>query len=214
MNNDIETIVFDLGQVIIDVDFNASIRAFQALNVENATELMQDDEHVNILHQFEKGEIDTNGFRDAIRQIAGNRLPDEQIDTAWEAMLGHIPSSRLQLIHEINKIFSTFLLSNTNPIHLKAIYYYVANEHEAFSFNKIFQAEYYSFQLGMRKPDPAIFWHILNQNNLNAANTLFLDDSSEHIESAKRLGMKTIKVDKQHDLVSILNRLKADYGHV
>jgi len=212
MAKDVDAIIFDLGKVIIDVDFTRTIHAFEELGVRDVHQIMGSAYKEAVFDRFETGYLSENAFRHFIRNVSGLALTDRQIDRAWEAMLGEIPITRLQLISEIGQNFSTFLLSNTNPIHMKAIYNYVEQEHKHFVFRHLFVAEYYSYEIGKRKPEPEVFYHILDDNQLMPEKTIFIDDAPEHITSAQRLGLQTRQVDERNELASILNELKRRYA--
>ena len=106
-------------------------------------------------------------------------------------MLLDIPKERIVLIRKLALKYNVFLLSNTNEIHLTHINKYLFDTYGITTINSLFKKAYFSHEIGFRKPNPEIFEFVLNENNLNPSETLFVDDSIEHIQSAKQLGINT-----------------------
>lgn len=107
-------------------------------------------------------------------------------------MLLDIPKSRMKYIEEIKKSYNTFLLSNTNSIHLNFISNYLQKEFGINDIDVKFNKAYYSCQVGLRKPDEKIFQLVMEENNLVPQETLFIDDSAVNVETADQLGMHVI----------------------
>jgi glucose-1-phosphatase len=107
-------------------------------------------------------------------------------------MLLDIPKERIDLLLELGKQYRIFLFSNTNAIHLKRFNEIVEHSFTIPSLDSLFEQSYYSHLISKRKPDPLAFKLILDQNNLNKEETLFIDDSIQHIESAQKIGIKTL----------------------
>ncbi len=187
----IASIIFDLGGVIIDLATEKTAKAFATLAGISESDVFQ----AHLLNAgftaFEKGEMGSNEFRDAIRTIFSITATDYEIDACWNAMLVGLPAKKLILLEKLRAHFKTFLLSNTNAIHLSYIEAVMLNGRVLDTF---FHKTYCSHKVGMRKPDPIIYKHILEQNNLAAEQTIFLDDNKENIEAAKLLGIQTIHI--------------------
>ena len=188
-NHNIKNIIFDLGGVILNIDYNLTIQEFINLGITNFGELFTQANQVDIFDKLDKGNVSPSQFRDAIRDITGIPLSDYQIDKAWNAMLLDFPKSRLKLLGNIGKHYRTFLLSNTNAIHIDDYNKILYNTFGVENLSSFFEKEYYSFKINMRKPDSEVFEHIINENSLNPSETLFIDDSIQHVESAQRLGI-------------------------
>lgn len=185
----IKNIIFDLGGVILNIDYHLTINAFKALGLENFDTLFNQAKQVGVFDLLDKGLITPQGFRDEIRQITASNLTDEQINSAWNAMLLDFPPLRLELLRKVKSSYKIFLLSNTNAIHLE---FYNQILHKTFGVDNLsvfFNREYYSHLIHMRKPDAEVFELILNENNLRPEETLFIDDSEQHVEGAKKLGI-------------------------
>ncbi|MCB0408954.1 MAG: HAD-IA family hydrolase, partial [Flavobacteriales bacterium] len=144
----------------------------------------------NFFEEFEIGAISTSEFIAQFQQF-DNQITDDSILKAWNSMLLDIPTERLELISRLKKTHQVFLLSNTNDIHYNYINDYVKHKFQVKDFDEYFHKIYLSHQLKLRKPNPEIFKYVLENAQLQANETLFIDDSLEHINAAKNLGIKT-----------------------
>jgi len=141
---------------------------------------------------LERGEISNAAFRDRIRELAQKpNLTDQQIDDAWNAIFVGIPAGNHELLLKLKAKYRTFLLSNINAIHEDYVNQHLKSEYNIDNNDQFFEKVYYSHLVGKRKPEAAIFEQVLNENNLNPAETLFIDDSPQHLETAKQLGLQT-----------------------
>lgn len=211
----IKNIIFDLGGVILNIDYNLSSEAFKKLGIGNFDEVYSQASQSMLFDKLETGKISAAKFRNQLREISGLDLNDNEIDDAWNKMLLDLPAYRIEILKKAATKYRTFLFSNTNIIHLEAYTKDLLKEHNIESLNHLFEKAYYSHEMGMRKPNVEAFNEIINQNNLNKEETLFIDDSIQHIEGAKEAGIKTIFMDrsKNMELKDIFNN-KADliYG--
>lgn len=183
----IEAIIFDLGDVFLNLNHQASVDAFKKLGLNDWNEELKTK---SIL--FETGKIDEYEFMlDIQKYIPNENLED--IREAWNAVIVDFPLERLEFLEKLQNKYKLFLLSNTNQTHIDKFEHRVgltfAREFYA-HFNKI----YFSFETKVRKPDEAVFNLILKQNNLKPNKTLFVDDTLEHIEVAKGLGINTWQI--------------------
>lgn len=191
MNLNYEAIIFDLGGVILNINYDKTADAFKKQGVSNFDELYSQAQQVGIFSLLETGEISPQTFYDSIREISGLSLTDLVIEQAWNAMLLDLPNRRVDFLKKIGKEIPIFLLSNTNDIHLKAFRKIIANDYGTpYLLEDLFEKIYYSHEIGMRKPDVQTFQYVLNQHGLDAERTLFIDDSIQHIEGAKKAGLK------------------------
>jgi FMN phosphatase YigB (HAD superfamily) len=188
----IKNVIFDYGNVIFTIDFKRTQAAFTALGITNVESFYAHKGHHPIFDQFEKGEITAAQFRDGIREISEHPdLTDEQIDHTWNSLLIGVPKGNHELLLEVKQKYRTFLLSNINEIHLDYIQSYLKKEFNLDSNEQFFEKIYYSHLVGKRKPNQDIFEQVLTENNLNPEETLFIDDSPQHLETAKNLGLQT-----------------------
>lgn len=185
----IDNIIFDLGNVILDIDYQRTIKAFEKIGIENASILYSKSSQIKIFDQLETGKITKEDFILEIQKFIPKASKSEIIN-AWNAIIKDLPESRIDILKNLKDKFSIFLLSNTNSIHIDYIVKKIG-EGKYDEFYNLFDKVYYSHEVKLRKPDPNIFKLVINENNLKIKNTLFIDDSIQHINSAKKLGLQT-----------------------
>ncbi len=188
----IKNIIFDYGNVIFNIDFNRVAEAWKRLGINNAHEFYGHRQQDPVFNLLERGEISEADFRDRIREISHKpELTDEQIDDAWNQIFVGIPKGNHELLLKLKDKYRTFLLSNINAIHYNYVHKYLQQKFGMANNDDLFEKVYYSHLVGKRKPDAEIFEQVINENNLNPAETLFIDDSPQHLETAKKLGLQT-----------------------
>ncbi len=185
----IKNIIFDLGGVILNIDYNLTVEEFKKLNLENYDKLFTQMQQSNLFNLLETGKVTPQEFRAEIKKISNIKITDKQIDNAWNAMLLDFPAKRIELLNNLKNKYRIFLLSNTNVIHLEEYNKTLQNNFGLENMSQIFEKEYYSHEVGMRKPNTDIFEFVLSENNLSASETLFIDDSPQHIDTANKLGI-------------------------
>lgn len=192
MTANIKNIIFDYGNVIFTIDFKRTQKAFEDLGIKNVEDFFAHKGHHSIFDEFEKGNISAAMFRNGIREASNcTNLTDEEIDNAWNSLLIGVVDGNHDLLLKIKSKYRTFLLSNINEIHLDFITKYLKKTFSLDSNDVFFEKIYYSHLVRKRKPNTNIFEQVLSENNLNPAETLFIDDSPQHIEGAKKLGINT-----------------------
>jgi FMN phosphatase YigB (HAD superfamily) len=188
----IKNIIFDYGNVIFMIDYSRTQHSFTELGIENVEHFFAHTGHDPLFDEFEKGKISAAEFRNGIRRITGKPgLSDEQIDNAWNTLLVGVPPVNHDILLETRKDYRTFLLSNINEIHYESVMQHLQKEHHISSNDVFFEKIYYSHLVKMRKPDRNIFELVLHENTLKPEETLFIDDSPQHIKTADSLGLHT-----------------------
>ncbi len=182
-------IIFDLGGVILNINYQLTIDAFKKLGIVNFEALFTQAEQIGLFDQMDTGEISPQEFRHNIRKLASMPLSDEAIDDAWNALLLDLPPIRINLLKRVKEHYQTFLLSNTNAIHMKSYNQMLQNTFGLKNLSSFFNKEYYSHLIHMRKPHAEAFEIILRENDLQPHETIFIDDSIQHVEGAKKLGI-------------------------
>ena len=188
----IQTVIFDYGAVIFDIDFKRTIQAFKDLGIADADEIFGHLSQHQVFDEFDRGNITPAEFRTELRKWINQPVNDAQIDAAWNELLIGIPEGKLSLLARVKSKYTTFLLSNNNMIHYDWIQAYLKRECQLDSIDVYFRKTYYSQFMGMRKPDAIIFETVLKEQQLNPATTLFIDDSPQHIKTAASLGIQTL----------------------
>jgi putative hydrolase of the HAD superfamily len=186
-------IIFDLGGVILNLDYSATIKAFKELGIEDIEARFSQLNQSSFFDDWETGRIDRDAFINGLREASVNpKVTDEQLCNAWNAMMLDFPLRRLQILQQLRNQFDLFLLSNTNEIHEAGFNEILRRDHGLNSLGHFFDRVYYSHRVGMRKPDQEIFRFVLEQNGLKAEHTLFIDDNAQNIAAANGLGIQTI----------------------
>jgi len=188
-HSEIKNIIFDWGGVITDLKFRECVAAFREIGFDFDWTLAG-SENDDIFLPFETGRITPEEFRTRIRRHTGNAVTDRQIDYAWNLVLGDLPEERWRLLEKLKSRYRLFLLSNTNIIHLQYYSGYLMDKYGTNGYHHLFDGTYFSFELGMRKPDTDIFEHVVNNEKLVPGETLFIDDLPENIHTAEKLGLR------------------------
>lgn len=208
MKDSIKNIVFDLGDVIINIDVPRAAQSFATLSGLETAEVMRLFEEGKLFRQFETGQLDAPGFRLHVRQLLDNSTwEDAEIDTAWNSLLLELPAERIELIRELSKTYRLFLLSNTSSIHIEAVNKILHKASGVERLDDLFETIFLSYEMGIMKPHPEIYERLLEEAGIQADETLFLDDNADNIRAASALGIQTIHVQKP---LTILDYLK-DY---
>ncbi len=191
-----KNIIFDFGGVIINIDYHRIAATFKSFGIQNFDQLYSQLNQTTLFDDFEKGLITPSAFRDQLRKISGVQLTDEQIDAGWNAILIDLPKENIDVLKQLKKSHRLFLLSNTNAIHEKAFTEIMMRDFGKNIIEEVFEKIYFSHHIHMRKPDAEIFELVLRENNLKAEETLFVDDSLQHIEGAEKTGLQTLFIEK------------------
>ncbi|MDC0339174.1 HAD family phosphatase [Flavobacteriales bacterium] len=184
--NGVKNIIFDLGGVILNIDYGQTANAFKKIGVANFDEIYSQAKQVQVFDKLETGELTPDEFREYMKEIVPS-LQLSDIDKAWNAMLLDLPASRIDLLKKLKKKYRLFLLSNTNEIHIKCFRKIIDSSYGENIFDAIFENQYYSSEIGMRKPNPECFQYVLEKNGMEPSETLFIDDSIQHVEGARKL---------------------------
>ena len=196
----INTIIFDFGDVFINLDKQGTVKSLKKLGL---PEWNEDLNQLNL--KFEKGQISEENFLLGIQKQVPNASIEEILD-AWNAVLLDFPLRRLEFLQKLSKKYRLFLLSNTDAIHIETF----EREHGTSfysDFYQCFEKIYFSYEMGMRKPDAEIFNYILKKHDLSAKRTLFVDDKKENTDAALSLGFQVwnLQVGKE-DVVELFSK--------
>jgi glucose-1-phosphatase len=194
--NQYKTIIFDLGGVIINLKENSTIAAFQKLSTLSNEEIKMLYKPMSYtfkaLEDYEVGKISSEKFREILRDTLKINADDEQIDHAWNQILGDIPTIRIEILKKLAKTHQLILLSNTNEIHIDAIDAMLDKQIGLKNMAALFHHTYYSFQIKDRKPNISIYKTILKNHTLHPSQTLFIDDNHANVVIARRAGIHSV----------------------
>lgn len=199
----IKNIIFDLGGVILDIDFTVTQREFVKLGLSNIDSTFGQYHQIGFFDQFDRGEIDEEEFLSNAKKLFPETVTTQQIKDAWNAMLFDLPPYRFEMLKELGKKYRLFLMSNTNIIHYKEYQDIIRKTYGISGLDELFEKAYYSFLVGMRKPEDRFFNLILNENSLAANETLFIDDTSINTDAAEKLGIKGLWLQPGNDIIKL-----------
>jgi glucose-1-phosphatase len=187
----IKNIVFDLGNVLLNLDFDASIQSFQKLGLNSEVVNRQQAYADPVFYELETGKTTPELFRKRVRRILNNpEATDRQIDDAWCAMIRDVPAKRVELVKKLSKNFRVYLFSNTNAIHINRLHVEFREMH-GIEFPSLFVKDFYSHELHERKPDLASYQKVIDLSGIIPSETLFVDDLEKNISGAEKAGLKT-----------------------
>lgn len=189
--SNIKNIIFDLGGVLLNIDYNKTIFAFTELGIGNFDKMFTQFHADELFIKMETGKISDEDFRETLKKATGGKVSDDQLDAAWNAMILTFRTESLTALEELSKKYSLFLLSNTNSIHLKYFQQVFIRDTGKPLLDGYFSKCWYSHLVGLRKPNDEIYEFALRDGDIAAGETIFIDDTIGNIEAAKQLGIKT-----------------------
>ncbi|MEM1250858.1 MAG: HAD family phosphatase [Cyanobacteria bacterium P01_H01_bin.21] len=200
--SDIDNIIFDLGGVIVNLEYGLTIQALSALAGHDISQQYSQKSQADIFSKFEVGAITAAEFRQGLAQLFGFEASDDAINQAWSALILDFPPERVELIRQVGQRKRIFLLSNINELHLATSDRKFA---EAMGTNigtlaDQFERAYYSHLVCDRKPNVSIFQRVIDENQLDPTKTLFLDDTAHNLVGAQQVGLRTIHITQTHPI--------------
>ena len=203
-NDHVDTILFDLGGVIINLDYQATIDAFEALGWPDFTEQFSKATQSRFFEDFETGRKSPKALVEYIQK----RLPqasEKQIIDAWNAMLLDVPARRIELLKNLRETHTLYLLSNNNDIHYDHFSADLKKDYGIENLGDLFDGMFLSQRIGFRKPDEEAFLHVMEETGLIPSQTLFLEDSPQHVATAIDLGFQTHLVQPGEDIAELFS---------
>ena len=200
----IKNIIFDLGGVLLNIDYHLTKKAFIELGYENFDDMYNQFSSNELFEQLEMGKLSNEAFYENLMALAQSPVAAEKINQAWNAMLLDFRKESLDHLKKLKNKYQLFLLSNTNDIHWQAFDQLFRETVGSHSLDDYFTRAWYSHKIGYRKPNEDIFEFILRDAGIRAEETLFIDDSINNIEAARQLGIHThhlLPGEKIEDLV-------------
>jgi len=202
-----KNLIFDLGEVIIDIDYRQTITAFQKLAVVDFSEVVSYTAQNPVFDLYEKGKVSTPDFYNELRKFLRPDTSDKEIEEAWNAIFLDFPPQKINLLKQLKSRYKTFALSNINEIHLHTINKVAREKFNEPDFGNLFHAAYYSNLLGHRKPERGIYELILNNENLKPEETFFVDDKAENVAAARAFGLHAYQLQDRARLQELLTEL-------
>ena len=201
----IDNIIFDLGGVIVNLDYGLTIQALSKLAGYDIAQQYSQQRQADIFSKFEVGSITAAEFRQGLMQLLQFEADDQAIDQAWSALILEFPPERVELVRQIGRQKRIFLLSNINELHLATSdrKFIEAMGHDIGTLADQFERAYYSHLVRDRKPNLSIFQRMIDENNLDPAKTVFLDDTAHNLVGAQQVGLQTIHITQENPIESL-----------
>ena len=195
----IRNLIFDFGNVFVDLDLQATVSSLMEYGVQEIPASLYE-----AAYAYEKGQLSTPDFVKTARALLPD-LTENQLVTAWNAILLDIPAHRLEFLKELSDAnsYKMLLLSNSNNLHLEHLTHRWGQEYME-GFLAHFEGVYFSHEMGLRKPDLEIFQYVLESEQIRPEETLFVDDTKENTDAASSMGLHTWHLQAGHDDISEL----------
>lgn len=190
-SNSFDTVIFDLGGVIINLDYQRTIDAFENLGMSNFQSVYSQMSQTDLFDSYETGKISTQHFINLLLPHLPQGTSPNKVVSAWNAMILDVPFQKIELLSKLKEELPLYLLSNTNDLHIQKVKEEWKKSTEQV-MEESFHKMYLSHEIKLRKPNKEAFAHVLDDNGLEASKTLFIDDTLQHIEGAKKLGLLTL----------------------
>lgn len=203
----IKNIIFDFGGVLLNLDINRTINEFNKISRIPFEEIYTQAKQEDIFNLYDKGKISDYEFFTELRRVIRYEGEDEKMLFAWNAMLLDVPEHRLDLLVDLKAQYRTFLLSNTCETHISSFERSLYLHHGVKNFSDYFERLYYSCRVGMRKPEKEIFEMVLQQNKLKPEESVFIDDSEQHVKAAGECGINAYLLPKNMEVGHLLKEL-------
>tara|TARA_B100001769_G_C21991709_1_gene533010 strand:+ start:377 stop:1000 length:624 start_codon:yes stop_codon:yes gene_type:complete len=201
----IKNIILDLGGVLINLDFQKLNESLKKLGLENA---FSKTEQIDLFDKLEEGRISEDFFLTEFKNLTTKKHSNKEIIDAWNSILLDFPIERIELLEYLGKKYRLFLFSNTNSMHIKEVYNILNRSYGIKNLNPYFEKIYLSNELGIRKPKVEGFKQIINYHDLKLDETLFIDDSPQHVSGAKDAGLRAELLDvEKEDINNLVKRL-------
>jgi putative hydrolase of the HAD superfamily len=193
-----DNIIFDLGGVILNLDYNRTIEEFKKYLPDlDESVFFGKENQLSFFSDYEIGRIRTNEFKELFDNNYKIKLSDLEFENCWNAMIYDFPIDRIRLINHLRNIGKNiFLLSNINELHELAVEHSFSKLKLDMNFRDLFSKIYYSHKIGMRKPNIEIFDFVVSESDLQRDKTLFIDDSHHHVLGARKAGIDAIHLFK------------------
>ncbi len=190
----IKNLIFDLGGVILDIDYSAPIVEFAKLGIHNLESIYSIAQPDPMYSLYETGKISTNEFMNYLQSKSPTGTSTEAILNAWNAILVGLPPHRIETLIQLKHRYRIYLLSNINELHIAEFENIYQQHFPNGSIHDVMDEVYYSCRIGKRKPEPASFLHIIDEQGLIPEETLFIDDSADNVKGAQQVGLMTYQV--------------------
>jgi FMN phosphatase YigB (HAD superfamily) len=206
-----KAIIFDLGGVLVDLDFSSCVKHFKEdIGYDKITEILDPSHQKGIYSDLEEGLLPPDAFRNLILSESRPDSTPEQVDRCMWSLLVGMDSYKVQYLNDLSKKYGLYILSNNNPVSMQRC-------HEVFTlsgldYKHVFKKEFISYQMKLLKPGQAIYREVVRQIGFPADQLLFIDDSLSNVQAAESVGIPSLHYKQSTDLVSQLNAKLEELG--
>ncbi|MBV6640386.1 MAG: HAD family phosphatase [Cyclobacteriaceae bacterium] len=204
----IDTIIFDLGGVIVDlnpVGVIERLTKYSGVKLGPMEEMKEFIVNSPVLIQYETGKSTEEQFLSEMNELLKANMTQQEFEDAWNLMLGDIPEKRLNFMRSLGENYQTMILSNTNGIHERKFDEMVNKATGEEGMHSFVHVAHYSHKIGLRKPEASCYHYVLDHSQLKPERTLFFDDNKANIESAQSLGIQAVQVKYPDQIFEIIN---------
>lgn len=203
--NGIEHIIFDFGNILIDLDIPKTWQMMSSLAGDEYEMILAAWNKAGIFERFETGHMTEDQFLHSLQTALPENVTLDAIKQAWNAMLLEIPVQRFEMLLRLRQQYKVFLLSNTNAMHIEYVYEYLLKKYGMTDFDtRYFDRTFYSHLVGLRKPGIEIYEYVLNETKIEPSKTLFIDDLAENLVAPARLGIQTWRHEPGREISEVL----------
>ncbi len=202
----IKNVVFDLGGVLIELAFERALSRFKEIGVWDIETILDPYEQKGFFLEVENGKLDAEGFCQKMREHTGKNLSYEEIEYAWLGFAKETPQYKMDYLLKLREKYKVYLLSNTNPFVLGWARRGGLTD-TGRSIEDYFDKIYASYEIGITKPNPAIFEAMITDSGMNPAETLFVDDGLRNVEAGQALGFHTYQPKNREDWRDAINEI-------
>lgn len=186
----VKNILFDLGGVLIDIDYEKTIRSFRAIGFPHFEQMFSQLTADELFRKLETGKIPPKDFYKVMITIARTGVTEDEIRDAWNSMLLEFRKESILFLKPLAATYDLYLLSNTNQVHYEAFTQMLLTQTGYSSLEPFFKKAYFSHQIGRRKPDADAYDFVISDAGILPEETLFIDDTVKNIEAAAALGFQ------------------------
>jgi len=202
----IKNVILDLGGVIINIDPMQTVYFLEKHGLKDVEGAFKKINAARVFERVEEGKISEEEMVKEIQDLIPDAPSGDIILEAWNSLLLDLPHERGKMVEKLAEKYPLYLLSNTSPGHIRIIDSMVQRQFRWSNLRQPFKKAFYSYEMGSRKPDRAIFEKMLEESGIRADESIFLDDMLANVEGARSVGLQTRLVTPQDGLIEIAER--------
>jgi len=203
----INNIIFDLGNVLLDIDLSRIQSGFRSLYGKTYDDVLWQLTDNKVFELYETGGMTTEEFISTLGLATEPPILREQVVEVWNSIFIGFPKQHFDFLKALRTHRQVFLLSNINDLHAKWIDAYMLRVFDEPDYRSVyFDGSYYSHLIRLRKPNPEAFEYVLSDADIRPEETLFIDDVSENVEGARAVGIHSLCKTPEEPLEALVRR--------